>query len=241
MVQTGAYNKDARQYKLPETLIGDAARFVACHEVGHSLGLRHNMIASNAYPTDSLRSREFTDRVGGTAASIMDYARFNYIAQPGDNIRMISPQIGPYDLMAIEWGYRWFPEEKDATAKLNDFLKKHTSKEYRYSETQSQRTFIFGCAADPCIAVPGSTDCESAGCGMPALLPGSSGKMISAASCGINFGSVVMIVFPAADCGNSSIVRSRACSSSINGSTIRSINRLINVDFPVRTGPTTPM
>lgn len=142
MVQTGAYNKDARQYKLPETLIGDAARFVACHEVGHSLGLRHNMIASNAYSTDSLRSREFTDRVGGTAASIMDYARFNYIAQPGDNIRMISPQIGPYDLMAIEWGYRWFPEEKDATAKLNDFLKKHTSKEYRYSETQSQRTAI---------------------------------------------------------------------------------------------------
>ena len=108
--------------------------------------------------------------------------------------------------------------------------------------TQSiRRTFIFGCAADPCIAVLGSTDCESAGCGMPALLPGSSGKMISAASCGINFGSVVMIVFPAADCGNSSIVRSRACSSSINGSTIRSINRLINVDFPVRTGPTTPM
>ena len=100
------------------------------------------MIASNAYPTDSLRSREFTDRVGGTAASIMDYARFNYIAQPGDDIRMISPQIGPYDLMAIEWGYRWFPEEKDATAKLNDFLKKHTSKEYRYSETQSQRTAI---------------------------------------------------------------------------------------------------
>ena len=142
MVQTGAYNKEARQYQLPENLIGDAARFVACHEVGHSLGLRHNMIASNAYPTDSLRLKAFTDRVGGTAASIMDYARFNYIAQPGDGVKMISPQIGPYDMMAIEWGYRWYPDEKKAVAEQDAFLKKHNSKEYRYSEAQSQRTAI---------------------------------------------------------------------------------------------------
>lgn len=142
MVQTGAYNKEARQYELPEALIGDAARFVACHEVGHSLGLRHNMIASNAYPTDSLRSKSFTDHVCGTAASIMDYARFNYVAQPGDGIQQISPQIGPYDLMAIEWGYRWFPDEKKAASAQQDFLKKHSGKEFRYSETQSQRTAI---------------------------------------------------------------------------------------------------
>lgn len=142
IVQTGAYNEDARQFNLPESLIGEAARFVACHEVGHSLGLRHNMIASNAYPTDSLRSKAFTDRVGGTAASIMDYARFNYVAQPGDGIKTSTPHIGPYDMMAIEWGYRWYPDEKEAAETQADFLKKHSGKEYRYSETQSQRTAI---------------------------------------------------------------------------------------------------
>lgn len=142
VVQTGAYNKAARQYNLPDSLIGDAARFVACHEVGHSLGLRHNMMASNAYPTDSLRSKSFTDRVGGTAASIMDYARFNYVAQPGDGVKMISPHIGPYDMMAIEWGYRWYPSEKEAAKWQYEFLRRHSGKEYRYSEAQSQRTAI---------------------------------------------------------------------------------------------------
>ena len=142
MVQTGAYNKAARQYQLPDTLIGDAARFVACHEVGHSLGLRHNMIASNAYATDSLRSPEFTNRVGGTSASIMDYARFNYVAQPGDGVTQIAPHIGPYDLMAIEWGYRWYPDEKKAEQAQTDFLNRHQGKEYRFSEAQSQRTAI---------------------------------------------------------------------------------------------------
>lgn len=142
VVQTGAYNKAARQYNLPDSLIGDAARFVACHEVGHSLGLRHNMMASNAYPTDSLRSKSFTDRVGGTAASIMDYARFNYVAQPGDGVKMISPHIGPYDMMAIEWGYRWYPSEKEAAKWQYEFLGRHSGKEYRYSEAQSQRTAI---------------------------------------------------------------------------------------------------
>ena len=142
MVQTSPYNPAARQPQLPDSLIGDAARFVACHEVGHSLGLRHNMRASSAYPTDSLRSRSFTDRVGGTSASIMDYARFNYVAQPGDSIRVISPHIGPYDMMAIEWGYRWFPDEAKAETRLYDFLQQHRSREYAYSETQSQRTAI---------------------------------------------------------------------------------------------------
>ena len=142
MVQTSAYNPAARNVVLPDSLIGDAARFVACHEVGHSLGLRHNMRASNAYPTDSLRSRSFTDKVGGTSASIMDYARFNYIAQPGDKIVKISPNIGPYDLMAIEWGYRWYPNEGVAKNELYSFLNKHQSKEYQYSEAQSQRSAI---------------------------------------------------------------------------------------------------
>lgn len=142
MVQTSAVDPRARTLQLPDDLIGDAVRFVACHEVGHSLGLRHNMIASAAYPTDSLRSRTFTDRVGGTSASIMDYARFNYIAQPGDGVRVMSPHIGPYDLMAIEWGYRWYPEGTDERVALNNFLNAHQGREYRYSEAQPQRTAI---------------------------------------------------------------------------------------------------
>jgi hypothetical protein len=141
-VQTGAQNHQARRMRLPEELIGDAVRFVACHEVGHSLGLRHNMIASNAYPTDSLRSVSFTQRMGGTSSSIMDYARFNYVAQPGDGVKVMSPNIGPYDLMAIEWGYRWYPQGTDEQQKLNDFLEKHRGRLYKYSEAQSQRTAI---------------------------------------------------------------------------------------------------
>ena len=141
-VQTGAQNPQARRVRLPEELIGDAVRFVACHEVGHSLGLRHNMIASNAYPTDSLRSVSFTQRMGGTSSSIMDYARFNYVAQPGDGVKVMSPNIGPYDLMAIEWGYRWYPQGTDEQQKLNDFLGKHRGRLYKYSEAQPQRTAI---------------------------------------------------------------------------------------------------
>lgn len=142
VVQTGATDPRARTLTLPDELIGDAVRFVACHEVGHSLGLRHNMIASAAYPTDSLRSATFTSRMGGTSASIMDYARFNYIAQPGDGVKVMSPNIGVYDLMAIEWGYRWYPYGTDEKKVLADFLARHDSEEYRYSETQDKRTAI---------------------------------------------------------------------------------------------------
>ncbi len=141
-VQTSATDPRARSLILSDELIGDAVRFVACHEVGHSLGLRHNMIASAAYSTDSLRSATFTDRVGGTSASIMDYARFNYIAQPGDGVKVVSPHIGPYDLMAIEWGYRWFPAGTDEKKELAAFLARHNGKEYRYSETQDKRNAI---------------------------------------------------------------------------------------------------
>ena len=142
VVQTGAVNPQARTLNLPETLMGDAIRFVACHETGHSLGLRHNMIASAAYPTDSLRSPSFTERVGGTAASIMDYARFNYVAQPGDGVKVLSPHIGPYDLMAIDWGYRWFPAEANEQEELSKLLARYQGKEYRYSEAQSMRDAI---------------------------------------------------------------------------------------------------
>jgi hypothetical protein len=141
-VQTSAVDPRARTAVLPDELIGDAVRFVACHEVGHSLGLRHNMMASTAYPTDSLRSATFTARMGGTSASIMDYARFNYVAQPGDGVTVMSPGIGPYDLMAIEWGYRWYPAGTDEEKELEAFLQKHQGREYRYSETQPKRTAV---------------------------------------------------------------------------------------------------
>ncbi len=142
VVQTSGVDPRARSLELPIELIGDAVRFVACHEVGHSLGLRHNMMASAAYPTDSLRSASFTSRMGGTSASIMDYARFNYVAQPGDGVKVMSPNIGPYDLMAIEWGYRWYPAGTNEEEVLAQFLAKHQGKEYRYSEAQSQRSAV---------------------------------------------------------------------------------------------------
>ena len=93
----------------PEAEIGEMIRQVIAHEVGHTLGLPHNMRASAAYPVDSLRYGSFTQKMG-IAASIMDYARYNYVAQPGDkNIRFVR-QLGPYDMYSIEWGYRYFPE-----------------------------------------------------------------------------------------------------------------------------------
>lgn len=143
-VQTGATDPKARGTKLPDEMMGDAIRFVACHEVGHSLGLRHNMMGSWTFPTDSLRSKSFTDKMNSTASSIMDYARYNYVAQPGDGVTAVSPHIGPYDIFAIEYGYRWYglptPEaEKDV---LYDFLNKHNGRLYKYSEAQDPRSAV---------------------------------------------------------------------------------------------------
>lgn len=107
-VQTAAINPDSRTPKFKDELMGQLVRFVSSHEVGHTLGLPHNFGSSVAYPVDSLRSASFTKRMGGTAPSIMDYARFNYIAQPGDKGVMLYPGIGEYDKWAIKWGYTWF-------------------------------------------------------------------------------------------------------------------------------------
>ncbi len=103
---------DPRSQTLPlsDDLIGELLAYVTSHEVGHSLGFRHNMKASSAYTVEQLRDKEFT-RKYGVEASIMDYGRFNYIAQPGDGARLI-PIIGPYDEFATEWGYREFPDAK---------------------------------------------------------------------------------------------------------------------------------
>ena len=104
-VQTAAANPEARAAEFDDEVMGELIRFVAAHEVGHTLGLPHNMKASAHYPVDSLRSAEFTCTMG-TAPSIMDYARFNYVAQPEDEGVCFHPGIGPYDLYSIMWGYR---------------------------------------------------------------------------------------------------------------------------------------
>ena len=106
--QAGASDPRAKTLPFPDSLMGLMVAYVATHEVGHSLGLRHNMVASTYYPVDSLRSRSFTCRMKGTSPSIMDYARYNYVAQPGDSACLMQG-IGPYDFYAIDWGYRRIP------------------------------------------------------------------------------------------------------------------------------------
>ncbi|WP_345167586.1 zinc-dependent metalloprotease [Algibacter aquimarinus] len=109
LLETGAANPSARTLNTSPEEIGEMMKMVIAHEVGHALGLPHNMSASKAYDVESYRDGDFTQK-NGIAATIMDYARYNYIAQPGDkNIRFIR-QIGPYDNYAINWGYRFIPE-----------------------------------------------------------------------------------------------------------------------------------
>ena len=107
-IQTAAINPAARKAKFSDDQMGELIRFVSSHEIGHTLGLPHNFGSSYAYPVDSLRSKTFTDKYA-TAPSIMDYARFNYVAQPGDGVVRMFPGIGEYDKWAVKWGYTWFP------------------------------------------------------------------------------------------------------------------------------------
>jgi len=108
-VQTAAANPEARGVEFDDEVMGQLIRFVAAHEVGHTLGLPHNWGSSAGFPVDSLRSASFTS-THGTAPSIMDYARFNYVAQPEDGVTSFLPAIGVYDDYSIRWGYRPIPE-----------------------------------------------------------------------------------------------------------------------------------
>ncbi|MET0392593.1 MAG: zinc-dependent metalloprotease [Chitinophagaceae bacterium] len=117
MIQAGLNDARARQMEFPDELMGELIRFVSSHEVGHTLGLRHNFGSSSTVPVENLRNKAWVEANGHTP-SIMDYARFNYVAQPEDQITTagLFPRIGDYDKWAIEWGYRYFPEYKSPAA-----------------------------------------------------------------------------------------------------------------------------
>ena len=140
-VQTGIIDPEARGNVFPDAKMANAIRFVSSHEVGHTFGLKHNMGSSFAYSVEDLRKPDFTEKMDGTAPSIMDYARFNYVAQEGDGVKQITPKIGVYDEFAINFGYRWTgkssPEEELSITK--SWIDKHDGDpKYFYGEQQSE-------------------------------------------------------------------------------------------------------
>lgn len=141
LLETGAANPSARTLDTPAEEIGEMMRQVIAHEVGHALGFPHNMAASYAYDVESYRDGDFT-QANGIAASLMDYARYNYIAQPGDkNIRFVR-QMGPYDHYAVNWGYRVIPNSntpEDEKEVLNQWiLEKANDPKYKFGRQSSR-------------------------------------------------------------------------------------------------------
>ncbi len=142
-VQTSNVDKRMRTDKLPDDYFAEGVSYAIAHEVGHTLGLMHNMSASANFPTDSLRSATFTQKYG-TTPSIMDYARFNYVAQPQDKgVSLLPPYLGAYDYHAIEWNYRYFPKlakqpkaQAEALEQMVDERMKNPL--YRYGRQQWQ-------------------------------------------------------------------------------------------------------
>lgn len=137
VIQAGAVDPAARKPRFDDELMGQLIRFVSSHEVGHTLGLRHNFGSSHTVPVEKLRDKEWVEANGHTP-SIMDYARFNYVAQPEDSISRegIFPRVGMYDKWAIEWGYRWFPQYKTAEEEqphLNQWIIEKLRADKRYS------------------------------------------------------------------------------------------------------------
>ncbi|MCK0179838.1 zinc-dependent metalloprotease [Flavobacteriaceae bacterium S0862] len=136
-VQTAAINPEAQMVGFKDEVMGELIKFVSSHEVGHTLGLPHNMGSSSAYKVDDLRDPAFTQKYG-TAPSIMDYARFNYVAQPGDEGVALMPNIGVYDKHAIRWGYRPILDAKtpyDEKATLDKWILDHADDPmYRFGQ-----------------------------------------------------------------------------------------------------------
>jgi hypothetical protein len=129
LLETGAANPSARTLDIPEDLMGETMRQVITHEIGHALGLQHNMVASSSFPVESLRDPKFAS-VYGVSATIMDYARQNYVAQPGDGLQPkdFIRRLGPFDDFAINWGYRVLPAKTadDEKPTLNSWITKQS-------------------------------------------------------------------------------------------------------------------
>jgi hypothetical protein len=143
-IQAAAVDARARKPRLDDSLMGELVRFVSSHEIGHTLGLRHNWGASSTVPVENLRNKAWVEEHGHTP-SIMDYARFNYIAQPEDHIseKGLFPRIGDYDKWAIEWGYRWIPaagkaEEENDTLNAWIVRKLASGKQYFFGPEQDR-------------------------------------------------------------------------------------------------------
>lgn len=144
MIQAGTIDEAARKMQLDDELMGQLIRFVSSHEVGHTLGLRHNFGSSHTVPVEKLRDKAWVEANGHTP-SIMDYARFNYVAQSEDGITRagIFPRIGIYDKWSIEWGYRWLPQfqtPEDEVAFSNQSIIEKLQTDVRYT---------FGTESDP--------------------------------------------------------------------------------------------
>ena len=140
-IQAAPNDPRARKRVFDDELMGKLIQFVSAHEVGHTIGLRHNMGASSATPVEKLRDKNWCEAHGHTS-SIMDYARFNYVAQPEDSVKDIFPRVGDYDKWAIEWGYRYFEGAKDALeekAKLNQLtIEKYKNPRLRFGTEMSK-------------------------------------------------------------------------------------------------------
>jgi len=146
--QVAPLDPRAQRLPLPDSLMGELLRYVVAHEVGHTLGLQHNMKASSMYPADSIRNVDFLRRMGHVP-SIMDYSRFNYVAQPEDNIppELLIPQIGPYDKFAIRWGYRPVPGVKsaaEARAVLDEWAREQDEKPWLRFNTSDRSGAVVG-------------------------------------------------------------------------------------------------
>ncbi|MCF0176507.1 MAG: zinc-dependent metalloprotease [Bacteroidales bacterium] len=153
-IQTAAVNPAARKEVYDDETMGPLLRYLVVHEIGHTLGLMHNMRASYAYPVESLRDPAFTAQYG-TTPSVMDYARYNYIAQPGDGVQwLLPPRLGVYDVYAISWAYKPIPEAKtpeDERPTLNKWIMdKVDDPMYRYGE-QEFLTEIDPAAQSECL------------------------------------------------------------------------------------------